>query len=948
MREWYPPGKTIAEYQISSRLSANGMGEVYLTRHLPTQQDRALKVLPSLLVSTPKRQARFLKIYELIATLRHRQICLVHEAGMTEDGRPFIAMEYIKGQSLDWFGFGHQLSFFEIIEIARQIAEGLDAAHRQGVLHLSIKPSNIMLTPAMQVKILDFGQALAFPLSVGGGGEEGPAVSLGDARYLSPEQVMGDRPDQRSDLFSLGVVLYEMLAGHTPFVGSTVEEVLASVTVATPLRLTEFREELPEEVNQIVDRALAKSPESRYRTAAEMAQALLALKGNRRHWARLFGGSEVRSDFEDEGPRPRGDEVADLRGPLSIAAGLKVFLTDLRDVWRKRRPGRAGAGTDRIKLLRDRSFREEIWAVLAKHRPRLLVSLAFLAAFFVTLTIGLGYLSMISDRPAAPNITYTRLTRNGKLTDATLSPDGRTMVYVVDEGARQSIVQRGVNQSDDATLLSTIGKEIRGLTFSPDGKWIGYVKATPNQRLGSLYRLPLGGGVEDTLATDNVIGTLAFSPDGRRYAFTASSADLSRTTLYLADFNGGRQSLAQKQAPSFFMGGGVAWSPEGKSMAAVVKDPDSNLYLKVVVYSLETGQERAVSNGKWSVIDRVAWSSDAQKLLVVAAEPISRFSQIWEIDLSGEEARRVTGAPLEYSGLGLSRDGSLMVTVQSEALSNIWIAGREDLNHPQQLTRRSKLDGVNGLSWTPDRKIVYVAEINQQQRLWITDLQVDSYRILDAAVESAIENEYQPVVSPDGRYLVYVVGRGAGAYLWRSDPAKRNAKRISDEGLIFHPSFLADGNSLLYSVLRNGRRVVVKSSIEGGTPVTLVEKQAWRAVVSPRGDYFAANYFDETSAEWKIAVWPLAGGEPSFLFTAPGSFQRAIRWMPDGSALAYIVTAGGISNLWVQPLAGGSPYPITNFTQGRIFDFEWSRDGRQLAFAMGWVDSDAVLIENFR
>jgi Tol biopolymer transport system component len=173
-------------------------------------------------------------------------------------------------------------------------------------------------------------------------------------------------------------------------------------------------------------------------------------------------------------------------------------------------------------------------------------------------------------------------------------------------------------------------------------------------------------------------------------------------------------------------------------------------------------------------------------------------------------------------------------------------------------------------------------------------------------------------------------------------------KRLTDENLVFYPTFSADGKSVVYSVLREERRVVAKSTIEGGAPMTLVEKQAWRPVVSPDGARIACNYWDDTNAQWKIAVFSSEGGQPLMIFDAPGDFQRVVRWMPDGKGVSYIVTRGGSSNIWMQSLEGGAPKLLTAFKTGRIFDFAWSRDGLRIAVAQGSVNSDVVLIRNFK
>ncbi|QQS47242.1 MAG: serine/threonine-protein kinase [Acidobacteriota bacterium] len=956
MREWLPSGTIVARYQISSRLSANGLGEVYLAKDLSADREVALKLLPPELVREAAPSNRFIRIYSAITQLRHRNICQIHEGGMTENGRPYIAMEYIKGQSLDLLGYGHQLNLPELIEIAAQAAEAVEYAHQKGWLHLDIKPSNLMLTQGLKVLVLDFGQSLAFPPSISTALAENVRLTAGNAAYLSPELVTGEKPDQRADIFSLGVVLYELLAGHTPFVGLNVDEVLASVTLAEPLPLKEFRDDLPAELTDIVSRALAKDPAERYQTMGEMARDLRRLSLRRNEW---FKAPDLSIDAVAEAlgvGYQRGRSVADLRqsGTNRFGSGERIapgsFIEDLKKAFSRllesplrRKGGRSGE----MMVLTDRSFLDDARELLKSWWRRILVVSLMVAGLLWTIPLAIQLWNRDDQKKKAPSgLNVSLLTSVGKVTDAALSPDGRTVAYSVNEGEFQNLMIRETNSSEVRRIARAEGVELRGLTFTPDGRWVAFVRQTAIGS-GELCRVPAGGGVEEKLSPEQVIGAPAFSPDGNRFAYVTINPENSETTLMLVESNGSRRPVARRQSPLFFYSGGLSWSPDGSSIACVTNDSSTSLYLRIVAVPVDGSGEKILNSGRWSEIERVAWMPDGSGLVVSAAGPWSRSMQLWRIELPSKEIIEITGVKSDYRGAGLSADARSLISVQYESLSNLWIAAGSDISRVQQLTRGVG-DGVKGMAWTPDDRIVYVSTTGGRETIWITGLNVDDQKPLTVAPEGEAGGEYHPAVSPDGRILAYVVERPNGAYLWRSDLDRRNLKRLTDESMVFHPVFTADGSSIIYSVLRGNRRVIAQLDVNGGAPRTLIEKQSWRPVVSPDGAKLACNIRDQATGRWKIGILPVTGGEPLTVIEAPGAWHRVIRWMPDGQSVAYPETNGGITDIWVQPIAGGAPTRLTSSRASHIFDFAWSGSGQYIAFAQGWVSSDVVILTNFR
>ncbi|MCI0336173.1 MAG: serine/threonine-protein kinase [Acidobacteria bacterium] len=956
MQEWLSSGTIIAHYQISSRISANGLGEVYLAKDTSTGRDLALKLFPVTALETPGVRERFIKIFAALTRVRHRNICEIYEGGITENNRPYIAMEYVRGQSMDLLGSGHQLTIDEIIRLVIQIAEALEAAHAGGWLHLAIKPSNLMLIESRRVKVLDFGQALAFPPSLSGETDEWSKARLSTVQYLSPEQVAGQKPDQRSDVYSLGAFCYELIAGHPPSLGSTVDEVIAAITLAHPLPLTDFREDVPPELNRIVAKALAKDTKDRYQTVGEMSRDLQGLLSRQPRWVKWAGAIAAETP-KDAGAGSRTSKTAtDLRGqskaagakgerfsPVSLIEDLKQAFKSLLESNTKRMTGL----TERIQIIRDSTFLEDLIAEIKSNWRRLLVISLTIIGVFLSIFIAGRYLSGTIDRATPQALQITRISASGKVTDAVISPYGERLIYAVDDGGQHDLMIKELESAKEMRLDSDSAKEYRGLVFSPDGRWISYIKTEPDERFGLLFRKSVSGGAEEKLNKGVEVGTICYSPDGKQIAYLSTSEDHSETSVNVGPPEGTGIILAKKNGPSFFYPGGLAWSPDGRVIACVVRDVESGLYLKIVALEVDGGGESTIASGRWSEIDRIAWLGDGRGLVVSATEPASRSSQLWRVAYPSGEVIRITRDLSDYRGASLTYDSSRLVSIQSESLSNIWVAPGVDVSQSRRITT-DRFDGANGIAWTPDERIIYVSQSGGRETIWIADLNTNKLQPLPVAPEGGEVRESQPAVSPDGNYIVYVVEKSTGSYLWRGEINRRSLKRLSDENQIFFPSFTADSRAIVYSVLHEGRRVVAKSSFEGGEPVTLIEKEAWRPVVSPYGANIACNYLDQGNAPWKIAVFTLEGGKPLLLFDAPGNFQRVVRWVPDGSGLAYIVTRGGVSNIWRQPLDGGAPFPMTDFKTGRIFDFVWSRDGQRVAFAQGWIKSDAVLLQNFK
>jgi len=305
----------------------------------------------------------------------------------------------------------------------------------------------------------------------------------------------------------------------------------------------------------------------------------------------------------------------------------------------------------------------------------------------------------------------------------------------------------------------------------------------------------------------------------------------------------------------------------------------------------------------------------------------------------------------DYRNVSLTADSSALVTVRNEQFSTIWVAPNGEAPRAKQITPGlGKQDRAGGLCWTADGQLVYESNEGGIPGVWITGADGTGRRQLSDIKSYAI----RPMVSADGRYVVFASDQTGYPNIWRIDIDGRNLRQLTNGNFEAMPYCSPDGQSVVYTSMSSGVSLW-KVSIDGGETAQLTTKWTRGAVISPDGKLMVCWYRDDQqSSQIKMGIFPIEGGDPVKLFPVQRSARPPVpapnylRWTADGSAILYLDTRDGISNIWSQPLTGDAPTQVTDFKSDRIFSFDWSRDGKQLALARGRYSSDIVVITDFK
>jgi serine/threonine protein kinase/Tol biopolymer transport system component len=886
-------GRRIGHYRVLNIIGGGAMGLVYQAEDLKLNRRVALKFLPEELTKAPLAIERLRREARAASGLNHPNICTVH-AIEEEAGHPFIVMELLEGSTLRDRIARAALSTEETLDFTIQITEALQAAHEQGIIHRDIKPANIFITIRQQVKILDFGVAKLLRYSgipdsqdvlVAGAGSsvEHPTpadltktgVAMGTAAYMSPEQVRGEELDCRTDLFSFGLVLYEMVTGRQAFEQATVTLLHDAILNRSPVPVRQLKPGTPPGVVQIIDKAIQKDRQCRYQSAAQIKNDLVRLS---RHASALS------------------------RRDLRSFAGTAAFV-------RNRKP------------------------VLAL----LLIIGALVAAGGLAI-----YRSLVLGKSIKlENVKFTRLTDSGRAVTAAISPDGRYVVYTLKSGGGNALWLRSVAAQSQVQILAPDAVNFDGLTFSPDTKDVYFVRSDKSDPgIKNLYRMPLLGGVQRLLIRD-IDSPVSFSPDGQQFVFTRGIPTQNSTEVRIASADGSKNRLLATRRHCFAgYEPGATWSPDGQTIAVSTQRDGTGTGYSLDFISFSDGRIRELYSSPYS-IGRALWLRDGRNLLVSLAEQSGK-GQLWTITYPEGRARRITNDLSDYdiSSGGLTRDANTLSLVLWNTRSNLWTMTGLDWARAKQIT-----SGELAMIEVSDAGKGKLLAISSDRALWLIDRDTHQRQsFLDA-------HGYYSLNVCNASVVVSSVERGVNT-LFRIDMGGAHSLKLAS-GDVSASTCSPDGR-LIYFVHQGAPQKIFGIPFEGGTAREIARVPGDGLIapvsISRDGKLLAYPYERFTPVPViKFAIISTSGTTVNTLNAPAGVYGLSIlRWSPDGSSLQFLLTLNDATNIWEQPTKGGAAKQLTNFGSGRIFDFNWTQDGKDLLLARGEITSDVVLISGLQ
>jgi len=855
-----PPGSRLGPYEIVAAIGAGGMGEVYRARDTRLGRDVAIKVLPQHLSSDPARRERFEREARAVSALNHPHICTLHDIG-SQDGVDYLVMEHIDGETLADRLLKGPLPIDEVLRHAIEIADGLDRAHRHGVIHRDLKPQNVMLTKS-GAKLLDFGLAklteerdgaAAGPIVPGSGGSLLPTATrnlttagtlLGTFQYMAPEQLEGKEADARTDIFTFGALVYEMATGQRAFEGKSQASLIAAILKEQPRPIADLQPLSPAGLDRVVRACLEKDPDDRVQTAHDL----------RRQLGWVADGSLT------------GATVSSPGTVSSPVAGAAV----------------ARAGSQRQRAL--------AWLAL----PAILV--------FGALMAGLGW--WLRPQPAAPHLRVNlalppRTQLDSENRNLALAPDGLTLAFTGTgaEGKRRLWV-RPLDSLQAQALAGTDGATYP--FWSPDGRFLGFFAD------GRLKKVPASGGTVQTLcdaqdgrgASWGAGGTIAFAPGPYSGLFLVSSSGGAATQVTTPTVEGTTHRL-----PYFL--------PDGKRLLFLSSGPGEGVHNGIHSFDLDSKAVTLVleenSEGRYAAPGYLAFIHEGN-LMVQRMDPQS-------LKLSGEAvpiAEKVQFNPSRWNGGFAFSDTGLLIYMGGAGVSKARLTWFDEqgknigaLGEPAnfiEIALAPDLRHAVGTIWTgtgvPD--------------LWLYDLA----RGVGSRFTFAAKGATSPVWSPDGRQVAYTDIENR-IYVKAADGASEPRAIVEAVGNNRQVTqWTPDGAGLLFWAQdpKNDLDIDYVPVAPGGTPRPVLATAAGErdAAISPDGKWMLYNSNESGRQELYVVSYPTIGGK--WQISPSGSATGTGFWVEGGRRIVYLDLDGAVQSVDVTPQGGnlaiGAPRPV--------------------------------------
>jgi eukaryotic-like serine/threonine-protein kinase len=875
-------GSELGTYKIEKLLGAGGMGEVYLASEARLNRRVALKILPPEFVADDERVARFEREARAVSALNHPNLVTIYDLGSL-DNLHFIAMEYVEGRTLRELAAG-RLKLKEVLTVVAQAAEALAAAHRAGVVHRDVKPENIMVRADGYVKVLDFGLAKLLEQAADGSAtaETHAGAVMGTLSYMSPEQAAGEPLDARTDVWSLGVVLYELATGRKPFVAGNRRETVNAILSDEPEPAIEADPTLPPELDHILTKALEKDRELRYQTASDMRADLKRLR------------REI-----DSSP---SHGVSGRRG------------------WRSR------ANSVRARPL--------VFRLLAPAALSVLVLLA--AAAYA----GWRWLKSNEDGPDWSRASDIQLTDNaGTEFHPSLAPDGKTFVYSGDQAGNFDIYFQRVGGKNPTNLTKDSAADEKQPAFSPDGERIAFRSERQPAGIylmgatGESVRLVSEGGFHPS-----------WSPDGKEIVYSLAGRDAPdvRNTrpsqLWVVNIEtGAKRQLIDLDAMQ------PAWSPSGARVAFWFM-PTSVGRSDVATIPSAGGEPVVVTKDattNWNPV----WSPDGKYLYFASDKRGSmsfwrvRIEEETGRVLSEPEA---VGTPSKFSRhLGFSRDGRRMIYVQTDNQSNIQAADfdartEKVSGEPRWVTRGDRLvvrpelspDGRQFVMRVPRRTQDDVVLVNLDGTNW-RDLTNDKYF------------DRYPRWSPDGRRVAFVSDRTGVYEIWTIDAEGTNLRQLTFNSRpnTSFPVWSPDGARLIFRKEGSNFILDLGKSWEAQTPEKVPQPQT-------QDEYFVVWDWSPDGKKLAGTFDGANGAGVGYYSFETGRYEKVLdlhvlpSWLPDSRRLVYAYEG----KAYVADALTKKVREILARPAEQIRSVGVSRDGRLLYYTLNSTESDVWLL----
>lgn len=848
-------GQSLSHYQILSLLGVGGMGEVWLARDSQLERKVALKLLPSQFTQNPERLQRFRREARAASALNHPNIITIYEIGAAE-GQHFIATEFIDGITLRQRLAEGRLDLREALAIVRQIVEALDTAHQAGIIHRDIKPENLMIRHDRLVKVLDFGLAklaegkrdgekegpsegaksgsfspnLFFSLS-----QTNPSAVMGTPHYMSPEQARGLKVDARTDVFSLGVVFYEMVTGAQPFAGATEAEVFAALLEKELPPLSHFIPEFPGRLEAIIRRLLAKEREERYETIRAFAVDLSQL---------------------------------DLT-PSHSSAGLRTQTIYAHDPRRKRTETEAQDAQTTVP--------SQSRPLANLRQPRFGWPIAVLA---LAAALGLGVWRWIAERgnesgqalQVAADATFTPLIGEaGAKECASISPDETRIAFAWDGGKNVEVSPRDIYVkvigTDGPPLRLTTSPEDDGYpVWTPDGKYVTFVRMSLNRNETSrneVMRVPARGGPEQKLGETN--SAAAWSPDGKTLAVThhpgwfgSPESEAGGGVILLSLETGRRTRLtvpppdSRDTLPRF--------APDGKQVAFVRGTEPTKTGIFVVSANGGAPKQITAENNR---IMGLTWTSDSREIVYAGVQRGARG--MWRLRVSGGEPERVPIAGQAPLWPDISRRGNKLIWTEAAVRdTNLWLyrgpgfAGRAvpgNFDAPTKLPS-SSIQEDSSPNFSPDgQRLVFASSRTGGQELWVSD--ADGNNAVRLTIQGGPTGS--PRWSPDGKWIAFDSQIGGDGNIYVISASGGRWRRLTPESTAETlPAWSRDGQWIYFKSNRSGSMQIHKMPAVGGESRQITFQGGFEGAESPDGSLF---YYTKARGEYGIYAVPASGGE---------------------------------------------------------------------------------------